>query len=154
MTTIARFYRGWLIYQGRLVTCVALLTPEQLALRSAPHLRAISTIAAHIVSARAYWFHRVLGEGDAALAPLRAWDDVDPAVQTGAELARGLSTTWATVDAALRRWTPDDLDAPFPVRERTVTREWVVWHVLEHDLHHGGELFLSCGMHGLPTPEL
>jgi uncharacterized damage-inducible protein DinB len=27
----------------------------------------------------------------------------------------------------------------------------VLWHVLEHDLHHGGELSLALGMHGLPA---
>jgi uncharacterized damage-inducible protein DinB len=25
----------------------------------------------------------------------------------------------------------------------------VVWHVLEHDLHHGGEISLTLGMHGI-----
>jgi uncharacterized damage-inducible protein DinB len=27
----------------------------------------------------------------------------------------------------------------------------VVWHVLEHDLHHGGELSLTLGLHGIPA---
>ena len=30
----------------------------------------------------------------------------------------------------------------------------IIWHVIEHDLHHLGELFLTCGMHGLPVPDL
>ena len=32
-----------------------------------------------------------------------------------------------------------------------LSRAWVVWHVMEHDLHHGGELSLTLGMHGLPA---
>jgi uncharacterized damage-inducible protein DinB len=36
----------------------------------------------------------------------------------------------------------------------TLTRQWILWHVLEHDLRHGGELFLTLGIHGLPTPDL
>jgi hypothetical protein len=39
---------------------------------------------------------------------------------------------------------------------RAHQRGWVVWHVLKHDLHHGGEigfsLGLSLGLHGLPAP--
>jgi hypothetical protein len=27
-----------------------------------------------------------------------------------------------------------------------------VWHVLEHDLIHGGEVSLTLGMYGLATP--
>lgn len=34
------------------------------------------------------------------------------------------------------------------------TRQWGIWHVAEHDMHHGGELFFTLGMHGLPTPDL
>jgi hypothetical protein len=30
----------------------------------------------------------------------------------------------------------------------------VTWHVIEHDLHHGGELSFSLGAHNLPAPEL
>ena len=30
----------------------------------------------------------------------------------------------------------------------------IIWHVLEYDLHHGGELSLSLGMHGLAAPDL
>ncbi len=24
--------------------------------------------------------------------------------------------------------------------DQTYTRQWVIWHLIEHDLHHGGEL--------------
>ena len=30
-----------------------------------------------------------------------------------------------------------------------LSRAAVVWHVLEHDLHHGGEISLIFGVHGL-----
>ena len=30
-----------------------------------------------------------------------------------------------------------------------LSRAWVVWHVLEHDLHHGGEVSLTFGIHGI-----
>jgi uncharacterized damage-inducible protein DinB len=35
-----------------------------------------------------------------------------------------------------------------------VSRSWVIYHVMEHDLHHGGELSLTLGIHGLPSPNL
>jgi hypothetical protein len=36
----------------------------------------------------------------------------------------------------------------------TLSRRWVIWHLLEYDLHHDGELLLTLGMHGLPTPDI
>jgi uncharacterized damage-inducible protein DinB len=63
--------------------------------------------------------------------------------------------TWRLIHSCLDRWTPDVLDDTFVTRSgRTRTRRWVIWHVIEHDLHHGGELFFTLGMHGLPTPDL
>ena len=35
-----------------------------------------------------------------------------------------------------------------------VSRSWVIYHVLEHDLHHGGEISLILGMNGLRAPDL
>jgi uncharacterized damage-inducible protein DinB len=30
-------------------------------------------------------------------------------------------------------------------------RQWIVWHVLEHEIHHGGELSLALGMSGVES---
>ncbi len=45
----------------------------------------------------------------------------------------------------MRHTFPDDWDG----QQVDLSRAWVVWHVMEHDLHHGGELSLTLGMHGL-----
>jgi uncharacterized damage-inducible protein DinB len=153
--SLAPFYEGWSAYQQHLVTSVAPLTAEQLALRSAPTLRSIGNLAAHIIAGRVAWFHLNMGEGSTDIRPLVAWDDLDPVQQSAAELVQGLEATWKMVHDCLARWTPDDLDQTFPSRWYGVqSRQWIIWHVLEHDLHHGGELFLTCGMHGLPVPDL
>ncbi len=43
-----------------------------------------------------------------------------------------------------------DLDEVFHDGPDEVTRGWIIWHVVEHDLHHGGELSYSLGALGLP----
>ena len=45
-------------------------------------------------------------------------------------------------------------DRPDPGEPEMFTRQWVIWHLIEHDLHHGGEAFYTLGMNGLPTPDL
>jgi uncharacterized damage-inducible protein DinB len=153
--TLRPFYTGWETYQGMLTQALAPLTAEQLALRAAPSLWPIRTLAAHVVAARVYWFHRVLGEGDPAIAPMQAWDDDGMPQRSAAELVEGLETTWRLVADCLDRWTPADLDVTALTRRgNTVTRGWVIWHIVEHDLHHGGEIGLTLGMHGLPAPDL
>ena len=66
--SLATYYAGWDRYQDLLVAAVAPLTPEQLALRAAPHQREVWVIAAHIITARVGWFHSIMGEGDPGLA--------------------------------------------------------------------------------------
>jgi uncharacterized damage-inducible protein DinB len=152
--TLTHYYSGWPEFQGFLSAAVAPLSAEQRALRAAPGQRGIGLLAAHIIAARAWWFGGVMGEGDAAFAAMRSWDDVDPPLQTGPELAAGLDTSWQVIDAALARWTATDFAARFHTGRRERTRQWIIWHVIEHDLYHGGELFLTCGIHGLPVPDL
>jgi uncharacterized damage-inducible protein DinB len=50
----------------------------------------------------------------------------------------------------LARWSPADMRQTFGSEEDgEASRAWAVWHVLEHDLHHGGEISLTLGMHGI-----
>lgn len=62
-STLTTFSENWKVYQDLLTKVLAPLTPEQLALRAAPHLRSIGGIVTHMVAVRARWFHRVMGEG-------------------------------------------------------------------------------------------
>ena len=34
------------------------------------------------------------------------------------------------------------------------SRQWIIWSVLEHDIHHGSEISTILGVHGLPVVEL
>ncbi len=156
--TLAPFYRGWENYQGLLLDALRGLTPEQLALGATPGQRPLWLLAAHIVGARVGWFRGWMGEGDPSLDPLGRWDDDGAPPRSAAELVAGLEQSWALIAGCLDRWTPADLDATF-TRERprgvvTRSRQWIIWHVLEHDIHHGGELSLTLGNHGLPALDL
>jgi uncharacterized damage-inducible protein DinB len=154
-TTLTLFYEGWDNYQGLLVDAIAPLAPEQLALQAAPSQRPVWLIATHILGTRIGWFQNVMGEGDPTLADFDPWDADGAPPRTAAELVEGLEATWRMVEDCLERWTPAMLDDRFTTsRGRIRTRQWIVWHVIEHDLHHGGELFLTLGMHGLPTPDM
>jgi uncharacterized damage-inducible protein DinB len=157
-TNLLTFYKGWDTYQGYLLESIAPLSPDQLALRAAPHLRTIGENVAHIIGARARWFHMLMGQGDEEITPLYAWDASNAPLRTSDELLKGLEKTWQMIQQALARWTPADLDYIYEGthngEEYRFSRQWVIWHVIEHDIHHGGEIFLTLGMHHLSTPDL
>jgi len=164
------FSDGWANYQRLLVGALRDLTPEQLALRTAPTMWSVWQIAGHLAGARAYWIHDVVGEGDPAVRDLfrvasttvpglplesAGWEDDEDHPRDAAEIVEGLEKTWAMVGECLRRWTPKDLAVEFSRRSGTTfTRQWVVWHLIEHDLHHGGEISLILGSNGLSGIDL
>ncbi|HZC06904.1 MAG TPA: DinB family protein [Ktedonobacterales bacterium] len=170
--TLATFYASWKAYQDHLKDALALLTAEQIALRAAPGMRSIAENALHIVGCRTFWFTGFLGEdggetmkeytrwNEVALrAPYARWNEVAQALGTpapiAAELAQGLDDTWRFMADRLTHWSAADMRQTFPDEEDgapiEISRAWVVWHVLEHDLHHGGEISLTLGMHGIPA---
>ncbi len=156
------FYKGWETYQQNLVETIAPLSPEQLALPASSHHWSIGMLAQHIVANRVWWFQVWMGEGNPELAPIAHWDPADQVEQhplESAELVAGLEVTWHMIADALARWTPADLWQIFPCppflseEEKSIfgerTRQWIIWHVLEHEIHHGGELSLALGNYEL-----
>ncbi len=169
VSALRPFYEGWAKYQALVIDALIGLTPEQLDLRTAPHQWAVWQLAGHVAGNRAYWFHDVLGEGDQATRNLfrvdhttvpgvsledAGWEDDEDQPRSAEELVDGLRRSWTIVDDCLRRWTAADLDASVVRPSRTHHRGWVVWHVMEHDLHHGGEISLILGSNGLPGLDL
>jgi uncharacterized damage-inducible protein DinB len=168
------FSQGWANYQRLLLDAIGDLSPEQLEARTAPHQWAVWQLASHMAGNRAYWFHDVLGEGDPVVRdmfrvtettvpdlPLEdaGWEDDEAHPRSSAELVDAFGQTWAMIEDRLRRWTPDDLVVEVSRRRRsgdvqTFSRGWVIWHLVEHDLHHGGEISQILGTNGLPALEL
>ena len=162
---LSAFFQGWAKHQALVLDALRDLTPEQLLLRDAPEQWAVWQLAAHVAGSRAYWFYDILGEGDVSVRAMfrierptvpgvsvaeAGWEDDEARPRTVDELIEGLQRTWSVIDGCLRRWTAEDLDLRFERGGRRHHRGWVVWHVLEHDIHHGGEISQILGSHGLP----
>jgi len=165
------FYEGWATHQRLLLAAIADLNQEQLALRTAPDQMTIWQLASHMAGSRAYWFHDVLGEGDPAIRDMfrvarttvpglalsdAGWEDDEDHPRTATEIVEGFQLTWAMVSECLDRWTADDITVRIPQRsaDRYTTRGWVIWHLMEHDAHHGGAISVVLGANGLPGLDL
>lgn len=161
------FYAGWATHQQRLLAAIKDLNAEQLAIRPAPGEWTIWQLASHMAGARAYWFHIVLGEGDPAIRDKfrvsrttvpglsledAGWEDDESHPRTAAEIVDAFHLTWSMIAECLARWTADDITAEIPQRgaNRNTTRGWVIWHLMEHEAHHGGAISLVLGINGLP----
>jgi uncharacterized damage-inducible protein DinB len=158
-STLDVIYANWKRYQGKMRDCIAPLTDEQLALQPAPRMWPLSQILQHIISVRAGWFNGTLQENDPLMNQYMEWGQQESPERSAQELVRGLDETWAFIETRLQRWSSTDHAQTFPDewedgQVHQISRAWVIYHVLEHDLHHGGEVSLILGMNGLQTPDV
>ncbi|HEV8190869.1 MAG TPA: DinB family protein [Ktedonobacterales bacterium] len=157
--SLAMVLEGWDGYQLSLVRAVAPRSREQLIWRPAPHLRTAGELARHIAAGRVDWFSRTFGlEVIKPAARVSAWRRKDPIEEDPAELVCGLEASWQMIEEALRLWTVADLALAFPLsyqgQNYALPRQWILWRVMAHDLHHGGELAVTLGLQGIELHEL
>ena len=100
----------------------------------------------------------LMGEGGDEFKAFGKWDRRGAKPRSGEELVSGLEATWIGMHNAIDRWTPDDWEKTWPGEDdsepEVISRYWVIWHLIEHDLHHGGEISITLGAHGVTALEL
>jgi uncharacterized damage-inducible protein DinB len=155
---VAPFYAGWGLANDALVTAIAPLAAEQLALPVGSATWPVWASVSHVAGTRVYWLCHVFGEPGADTTPFTdpnaGWED-DLAHPRGAdELVGALRSTFAIVERTLETWTPESLartarrvrpDGQVQIH----TRQSVLWRMITHDAYHTGEIALILGAHGL-----
>jgi len=141
----------WDIVRRDLLRGLEQFTDEDLEFRPIPtQERTVGDIARHIADAEDGWFNYVVrGE-------YPAWP----------ESPRDACPTWQSIVEALEHvhektlaWleTVDKADLDKTIAApwgEELTLRWIIWHVLEHEIHHRGELFLCLGMRGREAPDI
>ncbi|HEX6306284.1 MAG TPA: hypothetical protein VFZ76_18945, partial [Anaerolineales bacterium] len=98
-----------------------------------------------------------------------AWDEdphgnryvIEDAVadpEQAGELVEWLEASWRMIDLTLKNWTVHDLKVRYRHIWRgdtyAISRQWTIWRIMAHDIHHGGELALMLGMQDIENFEL
>jgi uncharacterized damage-inducible protein DinB len=150
MQTRDWYLRYWPLVREGLFQALDQLTDEQLSFTPREGLWPLGQIACHIAEAEEGWFrHIVTGE-------LNDWPKYRPedhasvtAVKALLEEVHGRTIAYldALDEAGLDRVIEASWGGKFSLR-------WIVWHVLEHEVHHRGEIFLLLGLLGMEAPDI
>jgi len=170
MRRLSEVFSGWEGYQTSLVHAVGPLTEEQLAWKPSEKVRSIGELARHIATGRINWFVRMKAPGSEELAKrITNWDydphgngyivekaiDID---RDAEKLVTWLEDTWGMISRTLAEWTVDDLDVTYRHVWRgdayEITRQWTVWRIMAHDIHHGGQIARILAERGIEAFEL
>jgi len=159
-STVAPFYAGWHLFNDGLVTALAPLSAEQLALPVGAPTWPIWASASHLAGGRVYWLCHIFKEPGAETTPFTdpsgfGWEDDLARPRSADELVGALTSSWKIVERCLATWTPQTMEQE--VRRtrgnevRTHTRQSVLMRLMTHDAFHSGEISLALGSNGLPA---
>ena len=157
-STVAPFYEGWRLFNDGLVTALAPLSPDQLALPVGSPTWPIWASASHLAGARVYWLCAVFKEPGAETTPFTdptgfGWEDDLAHPRSADELVGALASSWKIVERCLATWTPETLGQEAQrtrgIEVQIHTRQSVLMRILTHDAFHSGEISLTLGSNGL-----
>jgi uncharacterized damage-inducible protein DinB len=165
MHTLARILDGWNGYQTSLVHAATPLTTEQLSWRPAPGRRSLGELARHISLGRVTWLSRMGAPGmDTVVQRVPRWiadddgtrrvDDESVPCDDATVLVEWLALSWRPIQRLLEEWTVDDLFHTYPLAGYVVSRQWTIWRVMSHDIHHGGQMATMLALQDIDAREL
>jgi uncharacterized damage-inducible protein DinB len=126
------------------------VSDEQLGFVPREGLWSLGTVARHIAEAEEGWFRHIV-TGEWATWPEfedKDYPTVDSIKQVLTSVHQRTERYLATIDVAdLERIIHTPWDEDIPLR-------WIVWHVLEHEIGHRGEIYLMLGLMGMELPDI
>ena len=164
---------------ARLRQSVAGLEVAHLQWQPRPGVNTIGMLLAHLAVVDVWWitiapagdapparadaiFRRIIGIGmDDDGLPCPA-DGTHPSTLAGHDLSQylqRLDAARASSHAVLRTWRDADLGSTYVRGDRAISREWTLYHVLEHFASHYGQILLlmhlmrDAGVLAAPAPD-
>ena len=165
MHKLARIFEGWDGYQTSLLHAATPLTSEQLSWRPGPERRSVGEVLRHICMGRVTWLARLDAPGmDTVAQRVPRWHNDDDGTRRvdedslpcddAALLADWLALSWQPVQQLLEEWTVDDLFRTYRLAEYVVSRQWTIWRIMSHDIHHGGQVATMLALQGIEARDL
>ncbi|MHB1355218.1 MAG: DinB family protein [Anaerolineae bacterium] len=145
--------KHWDEVRSGLCAALDLLRDEQLAFVPREGLWSLGQVACHIAGCEEGWLrHMACGRwsGPDTDYQLANYPTVAALKQLLAEVHAHTTAEFAAAPDLASR-----LDQPAALPwGATVTWRWAVWHVLEHEIHHRGEIYLMLGLQGMEAPDV
>ena len=147
-----QLFAYWTKVRAGLLEALDSLSEEQLDFVPREGLRSLKENVCHIAGTEEGWFRY------GVTREINSWDEAEPNAAdypTKAALKDMLARIHAKTETFFAQ-EPDALAEKNVVlawgRETTVG--WVLWHVIEHEIHHRGEVYLMLGLMGIEAPDV
>jgi len=140
-----RLFSHWSRVRKGLIEVIESFQDPDLSYCSYPGGWAAGQIMVHIANAEEGWFRFVV------TSEIEEWPShlQFENYPTRSEILEVLESVHTATESYLKSLTEEDLAAEIlaPWGE-TFPLQWIIWHVIEHEIHHRGELSLILGILG------
>lgn len=145
----AQYFDHWHKVWRDLMRGVSLLDDEHLDFQpSEQYGRTVGDILRHLINLEQGWIHFVIRR------QLSQWPDEDPGLNTVEAVRSEMRRVHKETFDFLSQLPAEDFNRIVQVPEDgTPKLGWILWHVLEQQIHHRGELFLCLSLLGLERPK-
>ena len=142
----------WADVRQGLLQALDSLSDDQLAFRPREGLWSLHETVCHIAGCEDSWFRCYVTR------ELKGWEEADYKPADYPTIA-DLKSLLGAVHARIENMYAQDGDAKLTAEVELpwgarVSHEWVAWHVLEHEIHHRGEIYLMLGLLGMEAPDV
>jgi len=145
----AEQFAHWRPVRRDLLRALDVLGDEQLTFVPREGLWSLGEVACHIAGVEEGWYRYVITGGLPAWPNYRVKD-----YSTVEAVKRLLTEVHDRTQAYLETVDERSLDQVFSTAWGDVSLRWVIWHVLEHEIHHRGEIYLMLGLMGMEAPDV
>ena len=139
-----QMFSHWEQVRADLMTIIDKFSEEELSFTPFNGSWAVGQIMLHIADCEDNWLHGVVRH---EIEPWVFYDLADYPNKAAIRdaLVRARSRTIVFLDSL----EESDLEVEYQIPDgNSCTLGWVIWHVLEHEIHHRGELSLALGLLG------
>lgn len=161
-------YDGWVRYNDALLEVLDNAPEEFLWSSTGRDIKPPAEILRHIALGRIEWLARIGAPGFVdlrnRLPGVRTLDNgavlvpQDCIALERRELRSWLVESVAALERTLSEWTTDDLPRtfrhPYQGTDYALSAQWVLFRIVIHDFHHGGQLSMLCQLAGVDAPQL
>ncbi len=149
---LSQFFSNYFTVRAEMLSAVGSLSQEQLDWTPPHHKNSIGKLLSHIADCEYFWIREIATREISG----PDYDQFDSARTLADKLAL-LKEQEDVFAAFMDREEIDDWDSVFydgTEAGEKFSKRWLVWHVVEHQARHRGQIFMLMSMQGLEVPDV
>ncbi len=148
---VRELFKHWDEVRSNLFRALDMLIDDHLDFVPREGLWSLGEVARHIANAEEGWFRYVIAREYDEWPPAYPAADYPTVVSVKALLTEVHARTETYLDTLSMADLERQIEAPWG---QHFSLYWIIWHIIDHELHHRGEIYLMLGLMGLEAPDI